>query len=275
MTIERVLNTNAVLSRNGEGEEIILLGAGIGFKQKPGGEVDMAKAEKCFVMGSRSQQDRFQQLLESIPQEYIMVAEQIISLAKNVYNMTLAESIHISLADHIHTAVINLQSGVTVPNSLLLDLQQLYANEYEVGSQALFLVKEALGFQLPRDEAGYIAMHLVNAQYGTGNSNIKRLIDLVQDLNTRILRELGVDPDTNSLNYYRYMTHLKFFAQRILQDRHYNDDIDGFFDTLLAKYPREYQCSRMICRYVEKVYHYTASHDEIIYLTVHLAHISR
>ena len=73
----------------------------------------MSKAEKCFVMGSRSQQDRFQQLLESIPQEYIMVAEQIISLAKNVYNMTLAESIHISLADHIHTAVINLQSGVT------------------------------------------------------------------------------------------------------------------------------------------------------------------
>ena len=48
MTIERVLNTNAVLSRNGEGEEIILLGAGIGFKQKPGGEVDMAKAEKCL-----------------------------------------------------------------------------------------------------------------------------------------------------------------------------------------------------------------------------------
>lgn len=274
MVIERVLNTNAVLSRNAEGDEIILLGAGIGFKQRPGGEVDMSKAEKCFVMGTRSQQDRFQQLMESIPQEHIMVAEQIISLAKNVYNMTLAESIHISLADHIHTAILYVQNGIIVPNSLLLNLEQLYTNEFEVGNQALFMIKEKLGFQLPKDEAGYIAMHLINAQYGTENANIKRLIDLVQDLNSRILRELAVEPDTKSLNYFRYMTHLKFFAQRIIQGKHYPDEDDGFFDTLLIKYPKEYRCSKKICKYVERTYHYTPHNDEVIYLTVHLAHIS-
>lgn len=275
MTIERVLNTNAVLGRNREGEELILLGAGIGYKQKPGGEVDMTKAEKCFVMGNRIHQDRFQQLMESIPQEYIMVAEQIISLAKSGYNMTLSETIHISLADHIHTSVINLKSGITVPNSLLLDLEQLYANEYEVGTQALLLVKEKLGYQLPRDEIGYIAMHFINAQYGTGNTNIKKLIDLVQDLNGRILRELEVSPDTSSLNYYRYMTHLKFFARRILQGTHYTDEDDGFFDALMMKYPKEYRCSKKICEYVEKEYHYAVCQDEIVYLTVHLAHIVR
>lgn len=275
MVIERVLNTNAVLSRNGKGEELILLGAGIGYKQKPGNEVDMLKAEKYFVMQSHSQQDRFLQLLESIPQDYIMVAEQIISLAKSVYNMTLSESIHISLADHIHTAAVNLQSGVTVPNSLLLDLEQLYTNEYELGVQALFLIQEKLGVQLPKDEIGFIAMHFINAESGSENADVKRLIDLVQDLNSRILRQLDVSPDTNSLNYYRYMTHLKFFARRILQGTPYTDDDDGFFDALLLKYPKEYQCSRKICQYVQRTYHYAICKDEIIYLTVHLAHISR
>lgn len=275
MKITRVLNTNAVLTTSAEGEETILLGAGLGFKHKPGDEVEEEKVEKRFVLKDKDHQSRFEELLNSIPQQYIMVAEAIISMGKSLYEMRLSESIHISLPDHIYTAIFNKQNGIVIPNTLLLEIKQFYMNEYELGCRALELIQQELGCELPADEAGFIAMHFINAQYGSENTNAKKIIRLVQELNNLVLQELKVTPDETSLNYYRYMTHLKFFAQRIVQNRHYEGDEDTILDAILLKYPKEYLCSRKACSYVKKNYHYKPSHGELIYLTVHLARLTR
>lgn len=274
MKIIRVLNTNSVLTQDTDGEEIVLLGAGIGFKHRPGDDVDVSKIEKQFVLKDKVHQSRFQELVNSIPQEYIMVAEQIISLGKTLHNMKLGESIHISLPDHIHTAIVHKQDGILIPNSLLLDIRRFYPNEYEISMQGLELIKELLNCELPEDEAGFIAMHFVNAQYGNENTNVKKVIQLIRELNELILNELKVSPDENSLNYYRYMTHLKFFAQRIVENFHYEMDDDTILDALLLKYPKEYLCSKKVSRYIKQHYNYKANHDELIYLTVHLTHLT-
>lgn len=274
MKITRVLNTNAVLTTSAEGEETILLGAGLGFKHKPGDEVEEAKVEKRFVLKDKNHQSRFEELLNSISQQYIMVAEAIISMGKSLYEMRLSESIHISLPDHIYTAISNKQNGILIPNTLLLEIKQFYMNEYELGCRALELIQQELGCALPVDEAGFIAMHFINAQYGSENTNAKKIIRLVQELNNLVLQELKVKPDETSLNYYRYMTHLKFFAQRIIQNRHYEGDEDTILDAILLKYPKEYLCSRKVCSYVKKNWNYKPNHGELIYLTVHLARLT-
>ena len=274
MKIIRVLNTNSVLTRDPNGEETILLGAGIGFKHRPGDDVDESRIEKKFVLKDREHQSRFEELVNSIPQEYIMVAEQLISLGKTLHNMKLGESIHLSLPDHIHTAVINKQNGIVIPNTLLLDIRQFYMNEYEIGIRGLELIRDQFQCELPEDEAGFIAMHFVNAQYGSENTNAKKIICLVRELNELILRELNMSPDENSLNYYRYMTHLKFFAQRIVRNYHYQSEDNSILDAMLLKYPKEYMCSKKVCNYVKKNYGYKANHDEIIYLTIHLTHLT-
>lgn len=274
MKIIRVLNTNSILTLDANGEETVLLGAGIGFRHKPGDDVDISKIEKRFVLKGKEHQSRFQELVNSIPQEYIMVAEQIISLGKTLHNMKLGESIHISLADHIHTAVINKQNDIVIPNSLLLDIRRFYPNEYGISVQGLELIREQLCCELAEDEAGFIAMHFVNAQYGSENANMKKVIQLIRDLNNLILNELKVSPDENSLSYYRYMTHLKFFAQRIVENFHYDSDDHSILDALLVKYPKEYLCSKKVCSYVKRHYGYKATHDELIYLTAHLTHLT-
>jgi beta-glucoside operon transcriptional antiterminator len=274
MKITRVLNTNSILTQDAAGEEIVLLGAGIGFKKKPGDDVDLAKIEKRFVMKDKSKQEHYQELVNNIPQEYIMVAEQIISLGKNIHNMKLNESIHIALPDHIHMSIVNLQNGITIPNSLLLDIRRFYPNEYEIAVTGLELIKNELGYELPEDEAGFIAMHFVNAQYDKENTNVKKVIELVKVIHKLVLTELNVTPDENSLNYYRYMTHIKFFAQRVIENFHYENDDSTILDSILIRYPKEYMCSRKVCNYVKEHYNYKASHDELIYLTVHLVHLT-
>ena len=169
MQITRVLNTNAVLSADSDSNEIVLLGRGIGFKARPGDNVDETKIEKRFTLNDKKQLSRFRELLEQIPSEYIFVAEQAISFAKRFYNLQLNESIHISLADHLHSAVENAKLGIQIPNSLLLDIKQYYPREYEIGQQTITFVDDRLHIKLPEDEWGFVAMHFVNAQYGKEN----------------------------------------------------------------------------------------------------------
>ena len=63
MKIIRVLNTNAVVSLNHEGREIIITGAGIGFKKKKGQELDKALIDKVYYLQNAEDNSRLQQVV--------------------------------------------------------------------------------------------------------------------------------------------------------------------------------------------------------------------
>lgn len=118
-------------------------------------------------------------------------------------------------------------------------------------------------------------MHFVTAQQKEANLNAKKVIGFVREINDRILAQLNIETDKNSISYYRYMTHLKCFAQRVLQNYHYPDDSEStILQTLMEQYPREYACSKNVCEYIREKYGYNAGADEEIYLAVHLARLS-
>ena len=132
MIINRVLNTNTVLTTDTNGDEIVLLGAGLGFKRKPGDSVDQKKVEKQFILRDKRNRSSFEKLMERIPHEYVVLAEKLISEAKTVYGLELNESIHIALPDHIHSAVENYRDGLVITNPLTLELRQFYPEEYSL-----------------------------------------------------------------------------------------------------------------------------------------------
>lgn len=275
MRIKKILNTNAILSEDMLGHQMLLLGSGVGFRHRPGDVVDKKPVEKNFILTDPTQMNRFEQIMGSIPPEYIPVTEKIIDYAVNFHHMELNEAIHVTLVDHLYNAVCNLEDGVSIPNSLLSDIARFYPNEYDVGCHGLLLVHQKLGWQLPEDEAGFIAMHFVTAQQKEENLNAKKMIQLVREINDRILGQLNIETDKNSISYYRYMTHLKCFAQRVLQNYHYPDDNESsILQTLMEQYPKEYACSKDVCEYIRQKYGYNAGTDEEIYLAVHLARLS-
>lgn len=275
MKIQRILNNNSVTSIDENNEEVLLLGRGIGFKCRVGDMIDEQKIEKQFVLKDKNHRSRFQEILHSIPQEYIIVAEQIIDFAEKVYHMKLNEAIHVSLVDHIYNAVSNYKEGIIIPNSILTDVIRFYPDEYDVGKNGLNMIEEKLECRLADDEAGFIAMHFVTAQYGKENGNTKKMISLVREINEMILSELKIEIDESSLTYYRYMTHLKCFAQRVMQDLHYpNENGNRVLEAIMLQYPQEYQCSKKVCEYIRETYNYRAGYDEEIYLSVHLARLN-
>ncbi len=62
-------------------------------------------------------------------------------------------------------------------------------------------------------------MHIVNAQMDdSGNmNNAYRVTKLIQEITTIVRYFYAIDFDTADIYYYRFITHLKFFALRFVQ----------------------------------------------------------
>ena len=73
MVITKVFNNNAVIAKDTENREIVLMGCGIAFKKKNGDEVDKHLIEKTFILKEKDASEKFKLLLEDIPMEHISI----------------------------------------------------------------------------------------------------------------------------------------------------------------------------------------------------------
>ena len=275
MQIQKVLNNNVVVALDENGAETVLMGRGLGFGCRPGGEVCQAKVDKRFSLHSDQLSSRFQQLVTSIPLPHFMMSERIINHAKLSLGRELSDSIYVTLPDHISGAISRYKEGIRLQNPLLWDIQQFYKDEYQVGLKANEIVLEETGVAFTEDEAGFIAMHFVNAQIG---GEIREVYDMTYLMQAalRIVREVyGAEPDSSTIEYYRFITHLKFFARRIVGSQKYGDEDTDLLEVVRFKYPRAFACAEKICSYVLTEKGFRAGDTELLYLTIHIARVMK
>ena len=273
MTIDKVLNNNVVISHDENGAEVVLMGRGLAFGRRAGDPVAAEKVEKRFTLHSDQMSSRFQQLVTSIPLAHFMMSERIINHAKLSLGKELSDSIYVTLPDHISAAVERYRQGLVLPNPLLWDIRQFYPDEYQVGMEACRIVLEETGVAFAEDEAGFIALHFVNAQVGGEIRDVYDMTYLMQAA-FRIVRAVyGTEPDSGTLDYFRFVTHLKFFARRIVTGQNYGDGDADLLDVVWYKYPRAFDCARKICSYVQQEKKFHSGKDELLYLTIHIARV--
>ncbi len=164
MQIHKVINNNVLSAYDEQNQEIVIMGRGIGFKAKPGDIIDESKIEKVFHMENHSLSKKFQEMLSGMPLEHMEISNDIISYAQNEYGMRLNQSIYVALTDHINFAIQRYHQGIQLENALLGEIRQFYFQEYKVGKYAIRLLRERLGTEFSEDEAGFIALHFVNAR---------------------------------------------------------------------------------------------------------------
>ena len=271
MKIEKALNNNVAIIIDG-GEEKIVMGKGIAFSKHKGDEISADAIDKTFVLSSPDSLNQFAQLLKDIPYEYVTLAQEIIAYAKTTLGKKLDEKINIDLTDHIYTAVKRLKDGIVIKNALLWDIQRFYQDEYTIGTYALDMIEKKFGVRLPDDEAGFIALHIVNAELSEGNlEDIYAITQIMQEIMNIIRRTFNKDFDQQNVYYYRFMTHLRFFAQRLINKTTYQDEDDmDLFEMIKKKYPSSYKCTERIKEFVKNRYHYDISGEEEMYLTIHI-----
>lgn len=269
MQIIKVINNNVISSEDDKGKEIIVMGKGIGFGKKAGEEIDETKIEKVFSLPDEST-SQFMQVVKDMPYEYIRTAELVIAYARETLGYHLSKNIYVTLTDHLGYALERKRQGIVVANELSWEMKKFYNAEFQVGLKALDIVKQELDVELPEDEAGFIAMHLVNAQMGGQMNQSRNMPAMIKDILNIVRYTFQVELDEKSLSYERFVTHLRFFVQRVIS-REDSERNDEEFDQLIAdRFPRSYECAQKIKSYMKKKLDYEVSDVEISYLAVHI-----
>lgn len=272
--IEKVINNNIISAYEKSGAEVIVMGRGIGFKKKQGEVVPTDQISKIFRIKSRTLAEQFKELLANMPLERVRISDEIISHAKDHLKLKLNQSIYVTLTDHINFAIERVSQGIEPQNALLWEIKRFYPQEFQLGIYALELIQDRLDILLPEDEAGFIALHFVNAEYGTDIRDEVKFPDQMQAIVDIVERDLGILLDESSLHYERFMTHIKFLIQRIYRKELLFSEDRELSLLMQRKYPREYQCSVKVAEYIMQATGSRLSEEEIMYLSVHIRRVS-
>ena len=272
--IEKVINNNIISAYEKSGAEVIVMGRGIGFKKKQGEVVPADQISKIFRIKSRTLTEQFKELLANMPLERVRISDEIISHAKDHLKLKLNQSIYVTLTDHINFAIERVSQGIEPQNALLWEIKRFYPQEFQLGIYALELIQDRLDILLPEDEAGFIALHFVNAEYGTDIRDAVKFPDQMQAIVDIVEHDLGILLDESSLHYERFVTHIKFLIQRIYRKELLSSEDRELSLMMQRKYPREYECSVKVAEYIMQATGSRLSEEEIMYLSVHIRRVS-
>ncbi|HDH9640346.1 TPA: PRD domain-containing protein, partial [Escherichia coli] len=178
MIIEKVMNNNCVQASM-NGQEVIISGPGVGYNKKYGMLVPEHPANRIFYVRNE-QKNKLYKLIEHVDIEYVFVAEKIVQYAEKNLEKNLNPSLLLILADHISNAISRVVSGIQINNVFLDEIKALYKAEYAISRDALTIINEQFSVQLPDDEIGFIALHILNNYENSVDYESVRIIELSQ-----------------------------------------------------------------------------------------------
>lgn len=269
ITVLKVLSNNAVIAVDDKHCEIVAVGRGIGFGKREGDPLKAQEIESQFIKKSGGISEVLSELVNSIPLEHLLITQAILQLAQQRLAIEVQESLIFALSDHINFAVQRHKKGLAIKNMLLWDIKKFYAPEFELASEAVALINRKLEVELPEDEAGFIALHLANAKVNDMQSTMQSAT-IIKDVLSIIKYELKIKYDESSLNYQRIITHLKFFTLRMMNNQAVSHEDQSLYDGIKEAMTQAWQCAHKINAYLSKNYNYSLSHDEIMFLTIHI-----
>lgn len=273
MKISRIINNNVVSTCDEEGREVIVMGRGVGFKAKEGSTIDEDKIEKVFRLDSQNTMDKFKELLVNLPMEHVQISAEIISYAKEVLNRPINPIVYITLTDHINFALERFKQKMMFSNPLIREVRSFYHAEYLIGEYAIAMIDRDLGIKLPVDEAASIALHIVNAEYDAPMGDTIKITNLIQQVSEVVEEYFNIKLDEQSLSYERFITHLRFLAQRVFTGEHMELDNLEFQKVIDRLYPEEYACSQKVQALIKLQYGHQVTEEEVAYLALHIKRI--
>ncbi len=163
MVIKKIYNNNIVLVEDEGQREMILQGRGLAFGKKAGDSIEVEKVEKRFVIDSPDLTAKFSELMSQIPANHLELSWRIIEDAQKELGVLFSDVIYVGLTDHIHYALYRYKQNTPLKNYLLWETKRFYPKEFAAAKKALKTIAYYENVHLPEDEAGYIALHFVNA----------------------------------------------------------------------------------------------------------------
>ena len=229
MQIEKILNNNVVQAMDND-VEYIVMGKGLGFQKKVGETVDKEKVEKTFVLENPEIEAEWTRAYVDLPDGEMQVFLNIITFAEDVLQTKFEPSFFIALADHLHYAIERSREGISLQNSS-------------------------------------VALHFVNAQKDVGlHEKDQQMTQIVVGISEIVRLDFACDLEQDSFSYNRFITHLRYLAQRIVSGVSGGKNDAFLYEQVKVNYPKSFICTQKVVTYIKSSYAFELSLDEQVYL---------
>lgn len=266
-------NNNVVLCNDMvKGKECILVGRGIGFNANSENIInDESKIDKVFYLDSDSTKSKLEDLYSNVHKDIVGATEEALAAVNKVLKKELNEKIHVTLLDHIAFAIERLKSNIEIKNPFLYETRLLYEEEFKAATLVYKIINKKLKLELPKDEIGFITMHLHAALHNNKISKTASITNMIGDTVAVIERELGYKINKEDMSFARLITHLRFAFDRIYN----NVPIENVLvDDIKEKLSEQYKISEKAAEYIENKYRLKIPKDEVGYIALHVGRVS-
>lgn len=272
LKVKRIINNNIVIAENENGQELVAIGKGMGFRKQINDVILSKEVQKKYVLTKQS--SYIFQTLEQIPFDILELTERIIDIAQEELHNTFNVNLVVALADHIKFSIHQYQAGLEAPVLANEEVKRFYKEEYAVGKKAIDIINDTLGVALVKEEATAIAFHLIVATEKRSNRDSVKIMKGVSTIVGIIEQDLHISLDEDSIIYTRLLIHLKYFMRSILfeQLKTSNQELQELFSTL-EKHEQATHCVAKIATYVAQEYDYQMIYEDRLYLMIHIIRV--
>ena len=266
-TVIKALNNNMVLVKD-NGIEKIILAKGIGFNKKPGDIIsENIDIDKIFSIEDEKNQMNLKEVYNRVDGEFVAVCEEAIAEICEELDEELNESIHIGLIDHLALAIKRLKNKEEISNPFIVEIETLYNVEFEMAKKIIKKIQRKYKIKFPPGEIGFITLHIHSARKGNKLSNTIKYSYLANRIVSCIESAFDSKINKKSLDYARFLAHIRFTIERILTDTILNNDL---IDVIKKSYPQSYEIAEESAKIIEETLNKKVTEDEIAYITMHI-----
>lgn len=264
MKIVKNINNNFAVAIDKNGNTLVIRGKGIGFGSIPR-MVEKSKIERSYY----DVDENYFLAISGIPEDIITISTKIVDKARMVIDNPINSTVVFSLADHIAFAIKRHKEKLNVSLPLVYDVQHLYEKEYEIGLYGLEVIKKELKEYLPKDEAAFIALHLINAEkiqkIDENNENV-----IVDEVTRIIEKTMNISINQDSFNYSRFASHMFYLLKRSKNKEFMLTGNSEMYETIKKEYQNIHKCSQVISNYLKSKLSLELNDEEKLYLMLHI-----
>lgn len=270
LVAHKVLNNNVVITVDAAGRERVLMGRGLAFGVKADQHVDPDKVEKTFILDAGPGGERERRLLTDVPYPIIEAVSRAIDGAERELGRHLGRHVTIGVIDHVQFVYERLDQGLRIPTTTMPQLRVLHPQEFAAAQHMADAIGTALERPLPPEESVFLTMHLLNATRDEPNGTAALLFRRVQHVVGTVERGLGVELDPDSPDYARFILHVQFLLQRLVNRAMLSSGDTSFYDFARHTYPIAHAVAQDVKAYVAAASGAELTDEELLYLTVHV-----
>ena len=263
----KALNNNMVLIKE-QGVEKILLAKGIGFNKKFGDILeDNLEVDKVFSIEDKKNQENLKEVYNRVDGEFVAICEEALAEISEELGEELNETIHIGLIDHLAIAMKRLKNKEQINNPFIVEIETLYSVEFEMAKKIVNKLQDKYEIDFPEGENGFITLHIHSARNGKMLSNSIKYSYLSNKIIIYIEEKFNSKIDKRSLDYARFLSHVRFTIERVLTDTVLKNDLT---EIIKKSYPISYEIAEGASKIIEETLDKKVCDDEVAYIAMHV-----